>query len=146
MKLRTSSLKAYQNPTNMAHLNHLNYQANGNNNNNNTHQQNFMADLTGRANLYSPIKCDASQNDADKMSEPFLTTTASVSTTSYDLWMDNSHQVGNRVENDAMLKSVSNDDDEASSNDPKSLNNHPYVNDDESKYDYSLHSGLFALK
>lgn len=146
LKLRTSSLKAYQN-SNMAHLNHLNHQANTNNNNNNAHQQNCMADLTGRANLYSPIKCDASQNDMDKMSEPFLTTTASVSTTSYDLWMDsccNSHQIvnSNRVEDDAMLKSVMNDDDEESSNGPKSLSNHPYVNDDESKYDYSLQSGL----
>jgi hypothetical protein len=51
----------------------------------------------------------------------------------------------NRLEEDAMLKSILNDDDEDSSNSSKSLNNHHYVNDDESKYDYSLRSGLFFL-
>jgi len=155
LKLRTSSLKAYQN-SNMAHLNHQTNTTNNNSNNNHSHQPSFMADLTGRGNLYSPIKCDASQNDLDKMSEPFLTTTASVSTTSYDLWMDsccnshhiaaNSHANSNRIEDDAMLKSMSNDDGEESSSGRKSLlNNHAYVHDDESKYDYSLRSGWFEF-
>ena len=100
-------------------------------------------------NLFSPVKSSdsSSSDETEKISDsnPYLTTTATASTTSYDLWVDthNAHkskEYGGDA--DCMLKSVTNSSDGASGA-------HMFLNEHQGRYKeiepelqvHSSHSG-----
>jgi hypothetical protein len=75
--------------------------------------ENFQtSESVNNVNIYSPIK-SVNSDDNEKLSEsnPYLTTTATASTTSYDLWLDSYQSQSNKLfSDDCMLKSITNSD------------------------------------
>ena len=95
-----STLETIRRPDMLLKLRSSSYKAS------NASRNGYMGDASSN-NMYSPIKSLASDNENE--TNPYLTTTASVSTTSYDLWIDSYQTHSNRLFNeDCMLKSVTN--------------------------------------